>query len=77
MTLNDVRLPSLHFSWKEAPSSTSLAGGLEKTALGNLSFLRLCNDPRATWNFFNQTTGRRTLLEHLETPEYAHWGLKW
>lgn len=41
MTLNDVRLPSLHFSWKEAPSSTSLAGGLAKTALGNLSFLRL------------------------------------
>lgn len=34
MTLNDVSLPSLHFSWKERPSSTPLAGGLVKTALG-------------------------------------------
>lgn len=33
MTLNDVRLPSLHFSWKEAPSFTSLAGGLVNTVL--------------------------------------------
>lgn len=33
MTLSDVRLPSLHFSWKEAPSSTSPAGGLVNTAL--------------------------------------------
>lgn len=32
MTPNDVRLPSLHFSWKEAPSSTPRAGGLGNTA---------------------------------------------
>lgn len=73
MTLNDVRLPSLHFSWKEAPSSTSPAGRLVNTASSQLHG-ELCKDPCAIWHFFNRTTGRRTLLQYLETTRICSLG---
>lgn len=76
MTLSDVRLPSLHFSWKEAPSSTSLAGGLVNTALRKSQFHQnLKRSPGYVEFFFSWTTGRCMLTEYLGISEHAHSSL--